>query len=50
LFICFCSTMRVWTPSLGLARQALYHLSHILRPFCFSYFSDRVLQFLFLFS
>jgi hypothetical protein len=28
-----------------LARQALYHMNHISRPFHFSYFSDRVSPF-----
>jgi hypothetical protein len=28
-----------------LSRQVLYHLSHAPIPFCFSYFSDRVLSF-----
>jgi hypothetical protein len=28
-----------------LARQVLYHLSHTFRTFCFSYISDRVLNF-----
>jgi hypothetical protein len=28
-----------------LARQVLYHLSHTLGLFCFSYFLDRVLHF-----
>jgi hypothetical protein len=31
-----------------LAEQVLYHLSHVTRPFCFSYFSDRVLFYLFI--
>jgi hypothetical protein len=30
---------------LALARQVLYHLSHSLSPFCFSYFSDRIFHF-----
>jgi hypothetical protein len=35
----------VWTHSLALVRQALYHLSHNPSTVCFSYFSDRVSHF-----
>jgi hypothetical protein len=33
----------VWIWGLTLARQALYHLRHAASPFCFKYFSNRVL-------
>jgi hypothetical protein len=33
---------RVWTQSLQFARQAIQYLSHIPIPFCFSYFSDKI--------
>jgi hypothetical protein len=33
----------VWTQDLEVSRQALYHLSHALSPFCFYYFSDSIL-------
>jgi hypothetical protein len=47
VFVCVCVSggTRVWTWGLELARQMLYHLSHALRHFCFSYFSDRVSHF-----
>jgi hypothetical protein len=32
----------VWTQSLRLARETLYHLNYALSPFCVSYFSHRV--------
>jgi hypothetical protein len=35
----------IMTQDLTLARQALYHLSHILGRFCFSYFLDRISRF-----
>lgn len=35
----------VWVHSFVLARQVLYHFSHTLTSFCFSFFSYRVLHF-----
>jgi hypothetical protein len=45
VFFFFGSTV-VWTQGLPLGRQVIYHLSHVPSPFCFSYFSGRVLHFL----
>jgi hypothetical protein len=42
----FFSGIGVGTQDLVLTRQAFYYLKHIPSPFCFSYFSDRVLHFL----
>jgi hypothetical protein len=46
LFFLFFLSVR-WGLKSGpvLARQVLYHLIHTLFPFCFSYFSDRILYF-----
>jgi hypothetical protein len=41
----FSSFFFVVALGLTLARQALYLLNHVTSPFCFSYFSDRVLCF-----
>jgi hypothetical protein len=38
-------SIKVWTQGFILAQHAFYHLSHAPTPFCFSYFSDRVLLF-----
>jgi hypothetical protein len=38
-FLFFCNT-GVWSQSLMLARQTLYHSNHIPSPFCYNYFSD----------
>jgi hypothetical protein len=43
LFVCFCfCNTGVWTQSFTFAKQVLYHLSHTLSPFCFTYFSNRI--------
>jgi hypothetical protein len=43
-FFFFCST-GVWTQGFILARQALYHLSHVPSPFGFDCFRNKVLLF-----
>jgi hypothetical protein len=39
---CFGGSSGVWAQGLALARQVPYHLSHVIIPFCFGCFWDRV--------
>jgi hypothetical protein len=42
LLLIFIYLIIIWTQSLGLARQVLYHLNHTPSAFCFGYFWNRV--------
>jgi hypothetical protein len=46
IFFFFLNNTGVWSQALALANEVLFHLSHTLNSFGFSYFSGRVLCFL----